>query len=106
MDQAEVVIDQVVSAVNMSAQADIAEALARRATDYTLGCAAGQPDDILGRNLRDVLAKEPALRRGCMNSNTSFAPSSISMNNVGLKRPVSPKPADTPEMPAKRSIMS
>src|SRR5258708_30921707 len=30
----------------------------------------------------------------------------MSMSRVGLKRPLSKKPADTPEIPAKRSIMS
>jgi hypothetical protein len=58
------VIDQMIPVVNMSAQANVTEALARRATDYTLRRGAGLPDNILGRNLRDVLAKEPALEAG------------------------------------------
>jgi hypothetical protein len=63
-DQREVVIDQVVSTVDVSAQANIAQALAWRATHYPLEHAADLPDDILGRNFRDVLAKKPALEPG------------------------------------------
>ncbi len=63
-DQREVVIDQVVSTVDVSAQANIAQALAWRATHYPLEHAADLADDILGRNFRDVLAKKPALEPG------------------------------------------